>query len=92
MTPFLSGGGLSVDSYKAKIKSLLEDHSKTVASGDDVSGDREGEDDELVMILERIRAGDALREEEDAAVKQGAVLEDARKAARASKVRLVSRV
>ena len=79
-------GGLSLDSYKHKIRSLLEEHAKNVTNGEYVSGQREGEDDEIVIILERIRAGNVHRDEDRAAVQEGVLLEEARKTARAAKV------
>lgn len=60
------GGELSVDDFDVNITSLPEDHAKNAASGDHSSGDREGGEDELVMILKRIRSGNVLREEEQA--------------------------
>lgn len=85
--PFLTHGGLTVDSFKSRIKAMQEEHANNVAGGDYVSGDREGEGNELQSILERLRAGDVLRREQDTAVKEGRLLDDAKKAARATKVR-----
>lgn len=73
--PFLAAGGLSADSFKATIEAMREGHASDVASGAYVSREPEGGEDELLEILEYLRTGDVLREEESAAVEQGRVPE-----------------